>query len=404
VSWKISNEARLLIYSSFIIGLTQGFMWVDFPVYLDQIGYTPFQIGVILTFNTFIGAMLMLPIGSLSDKYGRKKFIVLARLVSSLAFIILTVFTGFFEILLAVSLMGIAFANSGSSYMALLTEKSEESTRNTVFAFSSFISGVATSAGMLVGAVPPYLSKFFQLSLVNSYRVLYVIALIGSLISLIPVLKIKESYIGHHGKIVLFPKASRNIVIRLSVLGMIGLGAGVLVRIFPLWFYLRYNTNVDVLGPLFSITQFLTAVASLTTPSMAKVMGEIKTIVYTEGASIAILIAMPFMPLYYLAGVLYALRSLLMNMSAPIQNSFIMSLIPENERALASSIINFFDSLPRSFGPFISGLFIQLGYLNLPFFFTATLYSFSVAGFYILFRKAKENVKLSEKKSKEITF
>jgi len=401
VSWKISNEARLLIYSSFIIGLTQGFMWVDFPVYLDQIGYTPFQIGVILTFNTFIGAMLMLPIGSLSDKYGRKKFIVLARLVSSFAFIILTVFTGFFEILLAVSLMGIAFANSGSSYMALLTEKSEESTRNTVFAFSSFISGVATSAGMLVGAVPPYLSKFFQLSLVNSYRVLYVIALIGSLISLLPILKIKESYIGHHGKIVLFPKASRNIVIRLSVLGMIGLGAGVLVRIFPLWFYLRYNTNVDVLGPLFSITQFLTAVASLTTPSMAKVMGEIKTIVYTEGASIAILIAMPFMPLYYLAGVLYALRSLLMNMSAPIQNSFIMSLIPENERALASSIINFFDSLPRSFGPFISGLFIQLGYLNLPFFFTATLYSFSVAGFYILFRKAKENVKLSEKNQKK---
>ncbi|MGC8600413.1 MAG: MFS transporter [Nitrososphaeria archaeon] len=397
MSWKISNEARLLIYSSFIIGLTQGFMWVDFPVYLDQIGYTPFQIGIILTFNTFIGAMLMLPIGSLSDKYGRKKFIVLARLVSSLAFIILTVFTGFFEILLAVSLMGIAFANSGSSYMALLTEKSEESTRNTVFAFSSFISGVASSAGMLVGAVPPYLSKFFQLSLVNSYRVLYVIALMGSIISLLPVLKIKESYRGHHGKIVLFPKASRKIVIRLSVLGMIGLGAGVLVRIFPLWFYLRYNTNVDVLGPLFSITQFLTAVANLSTPSMAKVMGEIKTIVYTEGASIAILIAMPFMPLYYLAGVLYALRSLLMNMSAPIQNSFIMSLIPENERALASSIINFFDSLPRSFGPFISGLFIQLGYLNLPFFFTATLYSFSVAGFYILFRRAKENIKLSEK-------
>ncbi len=397
VSCKISNEAKLLIYSSFIIGLTQGFMWVDFPVYLDQIGYTPFQIGVILTFNTFIGALLMLPIGSLSDKYGRKKFIVLARLISSLAFIILTFFTGFFEILLAASLMGIAFANSGSSYMALLTEKSEESTRNTVFAFSSFISGVATSAGMLVGAVPPYLSKFFQLSLVNSYRVLYAIALIGSLISLLPILKIKESYRGHHGKIILFPKASKNVVIRLSVLGMIGLGAGVLVRIFPLWFYLCYNTNVNVLGPLFSITQFLTAVASLTTPSMAKVMGEIKTIVYTESTSIAILIAMPFMPLYYLAGVLYVLRSLLMNMSAPIQNSFIMSLIPENERALASSIINFFDSLPRSFGPFISGLFIQLGYLNLPFFFTATLYSFSVAGFYILFRRAKENVKLSEK-------
>ncbi|MGC8592787.1 MAG: MFS transporter [Nitrososphaeria archaeon] len=392
MSWKISGEARLLIYSSFIIGLTQGFMWVDFPVYLDQIGYSPFQIGVILTFNTFIGALLMLPIGSLSDKYGRKNFIILARLVSSVAFVLLTVFTGFFEILLAVSLLGIAFANSGSSYMALLTEKSEEATRNFVFAFSSFISGIASSAGMLLGALPPYLSKYLQLSLVNSYRVLYIIAFVGSLVSLLPILKIQERYRGHAGNIALFPKTSRKIVMRLSVLGMIGLGAGVLVRIFPLWFYLKYNTNVNVLGPLFSMTQFLTAIASLITPSMANAMGEIKTIVYTEAASVVILIAMPFMPFYYLAGVLYVLRSLLMNMSAPIQNSFIMGLIPENERALASSIINFFDSLPRSFGPFISGLFIQLGYLNMPFFFTATLYSFSVAGFYVLFKKAKENI------------
>jgi len=394
MSWKISSEAKLLIYSSFIIGLTQGFMWVDFPVYLDQIGYSPFQIGVVLTFNTFIGALLMLPIGSLSDKYGRKNFIVIARLVSSAAFILLTIFTGFFEILLAVSIMGISFANSGSSFMALLTEKTEVSTRNSVFVFSSFISGIASSAGMLLGAVPPYLSKYFQFSLVNSYRVLFAIALVGSFVSLLPILKIKESYRGHQGKIALFPKASKKIVTRLSVLGMIGLGAGVLVRIFPLWFYLRYDTNVNILGPLFSITQFLTAVASLLTPSMAKIMGEIKTIVYTEAASVAILIAIPLMPLYYLAGILYVLRSLLMNMSAPIQNSFIMGLIPENERALSSSIINFFDSMPRSFGPFISGIFIQLGYLDLPFFFTALLYSFSVVGFYVLFRRAKENIKV----------
>jgi len=394
MSWKISSEAKLLIYSSFIIGLTQGFMWVDFPVYLDQIGYSPFQIGVVLTFNTFIGALLMLPIGSLSDKYGRKNFIVIARLVSSAAFILLTIFTGFFEILLAVSIMGISFANSGSSFMALLTEKTEVSTRNSVFVFSSFISGIASSAGMLLGAVPPYLSKYFQFSLVNSYRVLFAIALVGSFVSLLPILKIKESYRGHQGKIALFPKASKKIVTRLSVLGMIGLGAGVLVRIFPLWFYLRYDTNVNILGPLFSITQFLTAVASLLTPLMAKIMGEIKTIVYTEAASVAILIAIPLMPLYYLAGILYVLRSLLMNMSAPIQNSFIMGLIPENERALSSSIINFFDSMPRSFGPFISGIFIQLGYLDLPFFFTALLYSFSVVGFYVLFRRAKENIKV----------
>ncbi len=365
-------------------------MWVDFPVYLSQIGYDPFEIGVVLTFNTLLGALLMLPFGSLSDKYGRKRFIITARLISSVAFVLLSIFTGLVEVLIAVSLLGLAFANAGSSFMALLAEKTEAENRNSTFAISSFASGIASSAGMLLGAIPPYLSLYFKLSLVNSYRVLFLLAFLGSLASAIPIIKVKENYKGHKGKIMLFPKVSGKIVKRLAVLGSIGLGAGVLVRIFPLWFYLRYGTNVNVLGPLFSLTQFLTALASLSTPSIAKLIGEIKTIVYTEALSILTLIAIPFMPYYYLAGILYIVRSLLMNMSAPIQNSFIIGLIPEEERALVSSIVNFFDSLPRSFGPFISGLFIQLGYLNLPFFFTAALYSFSVAGFYVLFRNKEK--------------
>ncbi|MGC9209096.1 MAG: MFS transporter [Nitrososphaeria archaeon] len=384
---KIGEEARLLIYSSIIIALSQGFMWVDFPVYLAEIGYQPIQIGIVLTFNTLIGSLLMMPIGALSDAYGRKRFIAQARALSFAAYAILSVFSGLPEVLLAVTLLGISFANSGSSFMALLAEKSDDANRNYVFAFSSFTNGIASSVGMLLGSIPPYLMSYFHMTLIESYRVLFTMASAGSLLSLIPLLMVNERYRGKRDRITIFPRASRKIVTRLSVLGMIGLGAGVLVRIFPLWFYLRYGVNVNVLGPLFALTGFLTALASLATPSMALRIGEISTIVYTEAASIIILIAMPFMPFYYLAGALYVLRSLLMNMSAPIQNSFIMRLIPEDERSLASSIINFFDSLPRSFGPFISGFFIQLGYLNLPFFFTAALYSASVYGFYLLFKK-----------------
>jgi hypothetical protein len=37
---KIEHEGKLLIISSMIVSLAQGFIFVDFPIYLNNVGYS----------------------------------------------------------------------------------------------------------------------------------------------------------------------------------------------------------------------------------------------------------------------------------------------------------------------------------------------------------------------------
>ncbi len=393
---KFPRDAKLLIISSIVMSFTQGYMFVDFSIYLNQVGYSTYWIGIILSVPTFLGALFMIPMGHLSDMYGRKRFILMARFFSFLGAVIYFLTFDLVFVILAGIFQGIAFANASSSYNALMAEKTNAENRNVVFATNSFLSGVAQAAGMFYGSIPPILTEIFGFDVFTSYRVLFLTSIIGLLISTLLILRVKEEYTGNRngqsiGLLDLFhlPEKSKGTIIKLSVLGMIGLGAGMIVRLFSLWFYLKFHVNVDVLGPIFSISQIVTAFASITTPSIARKIGEIKTIVLTEALSVLILITMPLLPFYYLAGLFLIIRNFLMNMSGPIMTSFTMSIIPVEERARGSAIIQFFDALPRSFGPYVGGYFMNIGLIDLPFYFTGTLYSLSIGLFYLFFRNVK---------------
>ncbi|MGC8663295.1 MAG: MFS transporter [Thermoplasmata archaeon] len=382
------KDVKILILSSLVLSFNMGFMYVDFPVYLSQVGYNAYLIGIILAIPTLVGALLMIPMGSLSDRYGRKKFILIARAFSFFGGIIYLFTYQFYLILLAGILQGIAFANSSSSYSALMAEKTENKNRNVIFASNSFITGIFMAVGMIIGGIPPYIQQVYHLDIFESYRYLFLMGIFGYLISTVLIFFVKEQYKGTE-KAKLFPEKSKSIIIKLSVLSLIGLGAGVIVRLFPYWFYLKYGINVDILGPIFAISQVVTAFASMTSPWIASKLGEIKTIVVTEAMSVVILITMPLLPFYYLAGLFLITRNALMNMSGPIMTSFTMSIIPPEERALGSALIQFFDAIPRSFGPALGGYFIYIGFLDLPFYFTGALYSVSIVMFYIFFRCIK---------------
>ncbi len=386
---EFPGDAKLMLLSSIIMSLSQGYMFVDYSIYLAQMGYNAYTIGILLSVPTFVGALLMIPIGSLSDRYGRKKFILISRLFLLFSFVILFFTYDFYLLILSGVLQGVAFSNASSSFSALLAEKTDSKNRNVIFASNSFLSGTFMGIGMIVGSIPPYLRAIMNISIFDAYRILFAISILLIFISAFIIYLVKEEYKGNE-IYKIFPKKSKGVVIKLSVLGLIGLGAGVIVRLFSYWFYLKFHVDVNVLGPIFAISQFVTAFASMTTPEIASRLGEIKTIVLTESLSVIILITMPLLPNYYLAGVFLVLRNFLMNMSGPIMTSFTMSLIPPEERALGSAIIQFFDAVPRSFGPYIGGYFFSLGYIDLPFYFTGTLYTVSIILFYLLFKNAKK--------------
>ncbi len=384
--FKLLNyDIKIMIISTIFISLPQGFLFVDFPIYLNIVGYSPLLIGLLFTISTFIGSFLVLFIATISDLKGRKNFVILGYLLFDLSFLILAITYDLILIITVAVLDGIAFASISSSFITWFTEKTNSEDRNYAFSFMNFIEGVFSSIGMVIGGLPPIIAVLTNISIIDSYKLMYFINFLFSLPSLFLIYRVKESY-RIPKEVEILPRESFKFVMKLSILGLIGLGAGIIIQLFPLWFYLKFGTNVDVLGPIFAISTFLTGIASFFIPMIVKRFGTINIIIFPQLLSIIILIAIPISFSYLFAGVLYIFRNVLMNMSNPIFNSFIMTIIPEEERARGSAIIQLFDSIPRSIGPTIGGYFFNMGMLDLPFYITAILYTASIILFYMMFK------------------
>lgn len=400
---KIDPEARALIFVGALINLGGPFYFVALSVYLSVAGLGPTTIGLLLAVESVFGFAFAIPMAMLSDIHGRKAFLLIGVLMASFSGLILVFTLNLALLVLAAVLTGIANSLLNAPAGALLAEKAgNDIERNNVFTLWSFYSGIAGGAGALLsGLVPTAFQIYFAFSTIISFRPLFALSALLGIISMLVIqfnvhemrglpkkdpnvtkFRVSQSFLK-------LPRKSMRVVMKFSVLGLIGLGAGLIIPLFPLWFHLRFNLDISTIGPLFSGMMFVTAFASLLTPSLAKRRGSVSTIALTQISSIPLLVFIPFAGNYIQAGASMVARNMLMNVSGPIQRSYQMGVIHPDERATALSIISTFDAVPRAFAPAIGGYMFSLGLLSLPFFFTAALYTISISLFYVMFRNIK---------------
>lgn len=364
-SWIIMRrDEKLLIAAMSVNGLIFGSSQLVNPLYLKDLGLNAALIGLLIAGQMLIGSFLSIIFSTLGDAFGRKKFAIINRSISIVGFLLL--FLKFPYGLLIVSLM-----SGGGLTGALLAEKSLNLDKNMSLSYSisTFLS--------VIGSLLPMFIKLRYIILLN----LFIVLISLSLISLI-----KEDYKG--GKLDFRLKSFKN-VMKLSFESLVGLGAGLILPIISLWFYLKFAKTAVEISPIFAISNGILAVSTLFSPKLSRHLGRVKTIVYTHIIGIILLILLPLANSFYLASLIFILRNTFMNMTGPIFSSFVLNLIPYDERARGQSLINLIDSIPRSFGPFIGGYLFYLGNLNLPFFITAVLYTISTIGFYLFFKDVK---------------
>jgi len=90
-----------------------------------------------------------------------------------------------------------------------------------------------------------------------------------------------------------------------------------------------------------------------------------------------------------LAGGLYLVRASLMNMSAPIGDSFIMGIIEPEQRGLASAVNSIIWRLPNSVTTVLGGILMAAGYYDLPIFLATAFYVASISLFFTVFRNVR---------------
>ncbi len=381
----IPREANLLIYSSFFTWAAAGLLFISLQVFLVLEGISFATSSLILGTFGIVSASSTLLFGGLADRYGKKKFVVMGGVLGSLALAIFAIDSNISHLFGAAVLAGLSEAMYASSWSALLADKAGNLKRTSAFGLSFFVATIASALG-------GFSTSLLGLMIVG----VAAISLIGPMIVY---LKVSESRLetsqqsGFH----ILPRKGRGVVFRYAAYGIvIALGAGMVIPLIPGWAFLKYGLANDVTGPIFGgINSLVMGFANLATPRLARRFGTVRTIVLTQGSSTLFLFSIPFAPNFASASSIYIVRSMLMMMSNPAQNSLLMGLVPAEERSVASAIVASLWRLPNSFSTGIGGYIMGLAtspsniYLALPFMICTVLYLTAITYFWRSFKDVR---------------
>ena len=389
---KTDSGAWLLISSQLLAAIPMGFLIVALPIYLDHIGLHPELIGTLFTISGIASAALLVVFGILADRYGRKLFVVVGTALPVLSYLILasTISRPLLLVASAVGGIGLAGGMSGalvtSGYNALLSEKSSPEVRTSVFSIAEMAWVVAVFIGSLLAGLPHQLQTRFGQSYQSSFHSTFVLLLALGVLSTLVVLPVQEDKRAIAARPHWLPRASARRIGLLSLtLGMLGLGLGFIVQLLPLWFHLQFHVSEAFLGPWFGVAQILALGSLALAAPVSRTMGPVPFVVLTQGLASAVLVLMAFAPGASVAAMLWVCRTIVMNASWPVQQSYIMGVVEPSERASASSLTYAAWSITGALTPPIGGALLGAHLYTVPFLLGAVCYAIAIGIFYWFF-------------------
>lgn len=381
----LNRDLTLLFAARGLRSLSQGYLAVIVPLYLAVLGYNAIQLGLIFTASSIASAALAALVGIYSDRYGRKLFLVILALLTALGGLVFAA-SGAFVVLLvagAISTIGRGGgAGSGGAWgpyypaeQALLAEHADDQNRTAVFGFISFIGVLGGAIGSLLAVVPSLLRAGFGLNTVDGDRVLFGFTVLIGMAMAIVVLPVRETQAAAPAaneasqperKVRLSPQTVRIILKFMATNATNGMALGFLGPIMVYWFYRRYGVGAAELGGLFTLINLATAPSYLYAARIAKRLGAVNAVVLTRAASVAVLVVIPLMPTYPLAGALLLIRMVTNTLSNPVRQSYLMAVVPRAERSTAAGFSNLPTQVFSSIGPTLAGYLMQNVALDVP--------------------------------------
>ena len=376
-----------------------SYLNVVFAIYLNRVGYSTVMIGVIFSVAYLSGALLTAVWGYLSDRYGRRNILMLLAVLTIISNAILVFFTALAFVLLAVIIANVGAGGSGGGGSgggpfnpveeALLAEKCNAETRNRVFALNSFVGSMMGALGALASGAPQYLEQNLGWDVVASYRPLFLLTIVFSIVLFFVYRIIGEE----HQPARVENKISRStgvFVTKMSLLAFVdNFGAGLAGSLIPYWFFLRYGVELKSLGVLFFASYILAALSFLSAPLIARYLGIVRTMAFSHGLASLVYFILPLAPTFFSAAVLLGVRSYFAYMDNPLRASFTMAMVKSSERGSAAGVTNLARVVPFGISPTISTYLMQSVSLTLPLFIGGALQLANDIAFYIMFRNVK---------------
>jgi MFS family permease len=126
-----------------------------------------------------------------------------------------------------------------------------------------------------------------------------------------------------------------------------------------LWLFQRFDMSLQTAATVFFAARLLSAFSQLLSPRLAARFGLIETMVFTHIPANVFLALAAFMPTAPLAVACLLMRMAFSQMDVPARQSYVMAVVPPEERAAAASVTNVPRSLATALSPMLAGAMLQ---------------------------------------------
>lgn len=393
-------QAKVMMFATVLAGIGGTFFSFLFTLYLQELLYGAEAIGLVLMIMGFTATLPLLPAGYLGDRFGRKPMMLIGLAMTAGSPLVVVYAWDFLTLCLGAILWGFGQSFYAPAFLALMAEKATDRQRKYLYSLQSFVGMISGACTILVaGFTPRLLAGLTGASLLDGYRLSFCV---GSLFLFLqyPFLLTLDEKRRDGFPFRIFAKGCapagaarkepppmplKTIFLLCLPMVLIGIGAGLIVPFFQLYFIWRFDTPVELIGVLFAITQFFWGMAYLVMPYVSDRIGSVKAITAVQSFAIFALVGIPLSPSFHFVAVMYIIRMVAMNSAWPILQAYSVGQVPEEHRSFTLSATNFSFNVPKGLTPGLGGYIYGFS-LDLPFFLCAAFYTISTMTFFAFFR------------------
>lgn len=342
--------------------------------YLQRLGFNAFEVGTIVTATLLGSAVLTLVVGL--APHGLHPL----RLLKAAAVLMMATGMGFalgrsFWPLFVIAFAGTLNPSAGDVSVflpmeqALLAETVEGSDRTRIFAWYNVCAAVTGAVGALLSALPAMAVRNYGWSPLTAERMGFIGYTILAVAVLAGYLRMSPAAASSVAAAPRKPLAhSRKIVLKLAALfSLDSFGGGFVVQsLLVLWLFRRFNLTPQATAAVFFAAGLLGGLSQFVSAWLAERIGLINTMVFTHLPANAFLVLAGVMPTAPLAIGFLLARMLLSQMDVPARQSYVMAVVPPQERPAAASVTNVPRSLATAISPLLAGAMLNVSSFGWP--------------------------------------
>jgi MFS family permease len=365
-------DVRRIVRGRAIRGFADGFVSVLLAQYLTALGFSPVQVGAIVTGTLLGSAGLTLVFGLRAHRYQLRTLLLAACVLMCATGLGFMTFTWFWP-LLVIAVVGTLNPSAGDVSVFLPTEQAfvaghvEAARRPRIYAFYNLAGAWAGAVGALLSGIPEGIAHRTDTDVATVQRAAFAVYVAAAVLIFFVYRRLERDGVeadepgampGATARRALH--TSRRTVLELAALFSLDSAGGGLVvtSLLVLWLELRFDLSAGVTGFVFFAAGLLGGVSQLLAPRLAVRLGLVRTMAFTHMPANVLLVLTAFAPNGAVAITLLLARALFAQVDVPARQAFVMAVVPPDERAAASSVTNVPRSLASATTPLVAGVLL----------------------------------------------